>query len=76
MTAKRLARYALNGEFIKHWLIDHDTTQAELAEAVGVSPVALSGYINAQRGISISILFSLAENMQADLRDLVEEVDE
>lgn len=46
MTAKRLTTYALNKKFIKHWLIDHDTTQAELAEAVGVSPVVLSRYIN------------------------------
>lgn len=76
MPAKRLTHYAFNGKFIKHWLIDHDTTQAELTEAVGVSPVVLSRYINGQRRISISVLFSLAEEMQVDLRDLVEEVDE
>lgn len=76
MPVKRLTHYALNGKFIKHWLIDHDTTQAELAEAVGVSPVVLSRYINDQRRVSISVLFSLAEEMRADLRDLVVEVDE
>lgn len=76
MPAKRLTHYALNGEFIKHWLVDHDTTQAELAEAVGVSPVVLSRYINDRRSVPLSILFSLAEEMRADLRDLVVEVDE
>lgn len=76
MPAKRLTRYALNEKFIKHWLVDHDTTQAELAEAVGVSPVVLSRYINDRRSVPLSILFSLAEEMQADLRDLIEEVDE
>lgn len=76
MPAKRLTTYALNKKFIKHWLIDHDTTQAKLAEAVGVSPVVLSRYINDKRSVPLCILFSLAEEMQADLRDLVVEVDE
>lgn len=76
MPTKRLTTYALNRKFIKHWLINHDTTQAELAEAVGVSPVVLSRYINDKRSVPLSILFSLDEEMQADLRDLVVEVDE
>lgn len=49
---------------------------AELAEAVSVSPVVFSRYINDRRGVPISILFSLAEEMRADLRDLISEVDE
>lgn len=76
MTAKRLTTYALDGKFIKHWLIDNDTTQAELAEAVGVSPVLLSRYINDNRSVPLRILFSLAEEMRADLRDLVVKVEE
>ena len=68
--------YALNRKFIKHWLIDNDATQVELAEAVGVSPVVLSRYINDKRSVPLSILFSLAEEMRADVRDLVVEVDE
>lgn len=76
MTAKRLTTYALDGKFIKHWSIDNDTTQAELAEAVGVSPVVLSRYINDKRSVPLRILFSLAEEMQADLRDLIVEVND
>lgn len=76
MTSKRLTTYTLNKKFIKHWLIDNDATQVELAEAVGVSPVVLSRYINDKRSVPLSILFSLAEEMQADVRDLVVEVDE
>lgn len=76
MTAKTKPSYALNKKFIKHWLIDHNATQVELADAVGVSPVTLNRYINDRRGVPVSILFSLAEEMQADLRDLVEEVDD
>ena len=68
--------YVLNKKAIKHWLIDNDATQVELAEAVGVSTVVLSRYINDRRGVPVSILFSLAEEMQADVRDLVEKVDE
>ena len=76
MTSKRLTTYTLNKKFIKHWLIDNDATQVELAEAVGVSPVVLSRYINDKRSVPLSILFSLAEEMQADVRDIVVEVDE
>ena len=76
MTSKRLTTYTLNKKFIKHWLIDNDATQVELAEAVGVSPVVLSRYINDRRGVPVSILFSLAEEMQADVRDISEKVDE
>ena len=75
MPAKRLTTYALNGKTIKHWLIDNDTTQAELAKAVGVSPVVLSRYINDRRSVPLRVLFSLAQEMQADLRDLVVEVE-
>lgn len=76
MRPKRLTTYTLNKKFIKHWLINHDATQVELADAVGVSPVVLNRYINDRRGVPVSVLFSLAEEMQADLRDLVEKVDE
>lgn len=76
MTSKKLTTYALNKKLIKHWLIDNDATQVELADAVGVSPVVLSRYINGRRGVPVSILFSLAEEMQADLRDLVVKVDD
>lgn len=76
MTSKRLTTYALNKKFIKHWLIDNDATQVELADAVGVSPVVLSRYLNDRRGVPVSVLFSLAEEMGADMRDLVVEVDE
>ncbi|MDY3340653.1 MAG: helix-turn-helix transcriptional regulator [Collinsella sp.] len=76
MPTKKLTTYALNRKFIKHWLIDNNATQAELAESVGVSPVVLSRYINDKRSVPLSILFSLAEEMRADVRDLVEKVDE
>lgn len=76
MPTKKLTTYTLNKKFIKHWLIDNDKTQVELAKAVGVSPVVFSMYLNDRRGVPVSILFSLAEEMGADLRDLVEKVNE
>lgn len=75
MPTKKLTTYTLNKKFIKHWLIDNDVTQVELAKAVGVSPVTLNRYINDRRDVPVSVLFSLAEEMRADLRDLVVEVD-
>lgn len=67
--------YTLNKKFIKHLLIDNDATQVELADAVGVSPVTLNRYINDRRDVPVSVLFSLAEEMQADMRDLVYKVE-
>lgn len=75
MRPKRLTTYTLNNKFIKHWLIDNDATQVELADAVGVSPVTLNRYINDQRDVPVSVLFSLAEEMGADMRDLVYKVE-
>lgn len=68
--------YALNKKAVQHWLIDHDLTQNELADNLGISHGHFSLVMNGKRSISISNLFSLAEEMQADLRDLVVEVDE
>ena len=76
MTSKIQTTYTLNKKFIKHWLIDNDATQVELADAVGVSPVTFSRYLNDRRGVPVSVLFSLAEEMRADVRELVEKVDE
>lgn len=75
MAAKTKPTYTLNNKFIKHWLIDNDATQVELADAVGVSPVTLNRYINDRRGVPVSVLFSIAEEMQADVRDLVYKVE-
>lgn len=76
MPAKRLTTYVLNKKAIQHWLIDHDLTQNELADNVGISHGYFSKLMNGNRSISISNLFLLAEEMQADVGDLVEEVDE
>lgn len=76
MTAKLMTRYVLNKKTIQHYLIDHDLTQADFAKALGISPSYFNELMNGRKGVSLSILFSLAEEMQADLRDLVVEVDE
>ena len=70
------SRYTLNKKAVQHWLIDHDLTQNELADNLGISHGHFSKLMNGRCSISISNLFSLAEEMQADLRDLVVEVDE
>lgn len=76
MTAKKLTTYALNKKAVQHWLIDHDLTQNELADNLGISHGHFSQVINGKRHISISNLFSLAEEMQVDVGDLIVEVDE
>lgn len=76
MPAKILTTYALNKKAVQHWLIDHDLTQNELADNLGISHGHFSKLMNGNRSISIGNLFSLAEEMQADVRDLIVEVDE
>lgn len=76
MPAKRLTTYALNKKAVQHWLIDHGLTQNELADNLGISHGYFSKLINGRRSITISNLFSLAEEMQVDVCDLIVEVDE
>ena len=76
MTAKKLTTYPLNKKAVQHWFIDHDLTQNELADNLGISHGYFSKLMNGNRSISISTLFSLAEEMQADVSDLIVEADE
>lgn len=76
MTTKAKPRYVLNKKALQHYLIDNDLTQAEFAEKLGISVSFFSEMMNGRKGISISNLFSIAEETQIDVRDLVEKVDE
>lgn len=76
MTSKRLTTYTLNKKAIQHYLIDHDLTQADFAEILGISPSYFNELMNGRKSISISNMFSIAEETAIDVRDLVVEVDE
>ena len=76
MTTKASIRYALNKKAIQHYLIDHDLTQGDFAKMLYISRPYFSKLLNGRKSISLNILFSIAEKMGIDPRDLIVEVDE
>lgn len=69
-------RYMLNRKTVQHYLIDHNLIQSEFAEKLGISVSFFNEMMNGRKGVSISSLFSIAEETQMDVRMLVIEVDE
>lgn len=76
MTTKTKPRYVLNKKALQHYLIDHDITQAELAKKLGISPSYFNELMNGRKGVSISNMFSIAEETHMDIRVFLEKVDE
>lgn len=76
MTAKAKSRYVLNKKALQHYLIDHDLTQAEFAKTLGISPSYFNELMNGRKGVSISNMFSIAEETHMDIRVFLERVDE
>lgn len=76
MTAEASTRYVLNKKAIKHYLVDHDLVQSELAEHLGISTSYLSELLSGRKSVTLKTLFAIADETHIDLRMLVEEVDE
>lgn len=67
--------YALNKKAVQHYLIDHDLTQGDFAQTLGISTSYLSELLNGRKGIPLNILFSIAEETAMDIHELVIEVE-
>ena len=76
MTTKTKPRYVLNKNAMQHYFIDHDLTQAKFAEKLGISVSFFNEMMNGRRGVSISNMFSIAEETHMDIRVFLEKVDE
>lgn len=76
MTTKPKSRYVLNKKALQHYLINHDLTQAEFAEKLGISTSFFNEMMNGRKGVSISSMFSIAEETHMDIRVFLEKVDE
>lgn len=76
MTTKPKSRYVLNKKALQHYLIDHDLTQAKFAEKLGISTSFFNEMMNERKGVSISNMFSIAEETHMDIRVFLEKVDE
>ena len=61
---------------LQRYLIDNYLTQDDFAEILGISPSYFNEMMNGRKRISISNMFSIAEETAIDVRDLVEKVDE
>lgn len=75
MTAKASTRYVLNKKAVQHHLIDRDLTQGDFAKTLGISTSYFSELLNGRKSISLSILFSIAEETGIDIHELVIEVE-
>ncbi len=58
------------GQRIRTWRQRRGTSQAGLAEQVGVTQSSLSNYENGKRDVSVYILMEIAEALDVDLEDL------
>lgn len=76
MTTKTKPRYVFNKKALQHYLIDHDLTQGDFAKTLGISSSYLSELLNGRKSISLSVLFSIAEETGTDIHELVIEEDE
>lgn len=76
MTTKAKPRYVLNKKALQHYFIDHDLTQAEFAKKLGISTSFFNELMNGRKGVSISNMFSIAEETHMDIRVFLEKVDE
>ena len=76
MTTKTKPRYVLNKKALQHYLIDHDLTQADFAKTLGISTSYFNKLMNGRKNMSISNMFSIAEETHMDIRVFLEKVDE
>lgn len=76
MTARASTRYVFHKKAVQHYLIDHDLTQADFAKTLGISTSYFNELMNGRKSISLSVLFSIAEETGIDIHELVIEVNE
>ena len=76
MMTKTKPRYVLNKKALQHYLIDHDLTQADFAKTLGISASYFNELMNGRKNMSISNMFSIAEETHMDIRVFLEKLDE
>lgn len=68
--------YALNRKAIRHYMVEHDMSQKQLAKMCGTSPVTFSRYLNGHFKLPPRVLFNMANAMKMDADELVVKADE
>ena len=65
--------YVIDGNAIKHWLIDEGMTRKQLAEEAGISDSTLTHAISRGSNCGIDVLLNLSRAMDVRPWDLVRE---
>lgn len=68
--------YALNKKAIRHYMVEHDMSQRQLANMCGTSAVTFSRYLNGHYKLPLRVLFNMANAMKMDVNELVVEKEE
>ena len=68
--------YALNKKAIRHYMVDHDMSQRQLAKMCGTSSVTFSRYLNGHYKLPLRVLSNMANAMKMDVNELVVKADE
>lgn len=68
--------YALNKKAIRHYMVEHDMRQRQLAKMCGTSAVTFSRYLNGHYKLPLRVLFNMANAMKMDVNELVVEKEE
>ena len=76
MTTKSSTNYVLNKKAIRHYMVEHDISQKQLAKMCGTSPVTFSRYLNGHFKLPLRVLFNMATAMKMGVNDLVVKADE
>lgn len=67
---------ALNRKAIRHYMVEHDMSQKQLAKMCGTSPITFSRYLNGHSKLPLRVLLNMATSMKMDVIDLVVKADE
>lgn len=67
---------ALNRKAIRHYMVEHDMSQKQLAKMCGTSPITFGRYLNGHSKLPLRVLFNMATSMKMDVIDLAVGADE
>lgn len=63
--------YALNKKAIRHYMVEHDMSQRQLAKMCGTSSVTFGRYLNGHYKLPLRVLSNMANAMKMDVNELV-----
>lgn len=68
--------HALDKKAIRHYMVEHDMSQSQLAKMCGTSSVAFGRYLNGHCKLPLRVPSNMANAMKMDANELVVKADE